>query len=155
MAHDVRDPEMTGWRDDASEEVQDDFDRLAEVTLAAARSFLDLEGQFLPFPMAIKTDGVLAPIGLEQPKPKTAPDVVEVMDGLVDLFRDRRGSIRAIAFGSDVLIPDEMMDAIEVRLEHESGLALKLLVPYQIDPLDDTYLYDEPRVMQGERIIWG
>ena len=145
---------MADWRDDASEEVQDDFDRLAEVTLAAARSFLDLEGQFLPFPMAIKTDGVLAPIGLEQPKPPTAPDVEEVMDGLVGLFRDRRGSIRALAIGADVLIPEEMMDAIEVRLEHESGLALKILVPYTIDPLDDSYLYEEPRITPGDRIIW-
>lgn len=145
---------MADWRDDASEEVQDDFDRLAEVTLAAARSFLDLEGQFLPFPMAIKTDGELAPIGREQPKPPTPPDVGEIMDGLVGLLRERRGSIRALAIGADVLIPDEMMDAVEVRLEHESGLALKILVPYTIDSLDDSYLYEEPRITPGDRIIW-
>jgi hypothetical protein len=145
---------MTDWRDDASEEVQDDFDRLAEVTLAAARSFLDVEGQFLPFPMAIKTDGVLAPIGLEQPKPPTAPDIDEVMAGLVDLFRERRGSIRALAIGADVLIPGEMMDAIEVRLEHRDGQTIKILVPYTIDSLDDTYLYEEPRVTASDRLIW-
>jgi hypothetical protein len=145
---------MTDWRETASEEVQDDFDRLAEVTLAAARSFLDLEGSFIPFPMAIKTDGVLAPIGSEQPVTPTPPDIGEVMDGLVGLFRERRGSIRALAIGADVLIPDEMMDAIEVRLEHRDGLAIKILVPYTIDSLDDTYLYDEPRVQDGDRIIW-
>jgi hypothetical protein len=145
---------MSDWRDDASEEVQDDFDRLAEVTLAAARSFLDLEGAFIPFPMAIKTDGVLAPIGQDQPVTPTAPDVAEVMDGLVGLFRERRGSIRALAIGADVLIPGEMMDAIEVRLEHRDGLAITILVPYTIDSLDDTYLYDEPRIVNGDRIIW-
>jgi hypothetical protein len=145
---------MIDWRDDASEEVQDDFDRLAEVTIAAARNFLDIAGGFIPFPMAIKTDGVLAPIGLEQPVSPTPPDIPEVIAGLVGLFRERRGSIRALAIGADVLIPDEMMDAIEVRLEHESGLALTILVPYQIDSLDDTYLYEEPRIMAGDRIIW-
>jgi hypothetical protein len=145
---------MSGWRDGASEEVLDDFDRLAEVTLAAARSFLDLEGQFLPFPMAIKTDGVLAPIGLEQPKPATAPDIEGVMDGLVALFRERRGSIRALAIAADVLIPGEMMDAIEVRLEHSDGTAITVLVPYTIDALDDSYLYDEPRISAGDRLIW-
>jgi hypothetical protein len=145
---------MTDWRDDASEEVQDDFDRLAEVTLAAARNFLDLAGGFIPFPMAIKTDGVLAPIGLEQPAVPTEPDIEKVVEGLVGLFRERRGSIRALAIGADVLIPDVMMDAIEVRLEHETGLALKLLVPYQIDPLDDTYIYEEPHIQAGDRIIW-
>jgi hypothetical protein len=145
---------MSDWRDGASEEVQDDFDRLAEVTLAAARSFLDLEGAFIPFPMAIKTDGVLAPIGQTQPVTPTPPDVVEVMDGLVGVFRERRGSIRALAIGADVLIPGEMMDAIEVRLEHSDGTAIKILVPYTIDSLDDTYLYDEPRIEPGDRIIW-
>jgi hypothetical protein len=145
---------MTGWRDDASEEVLDDFDRLAEVTLAAARSFLDLEGQFIPFPMAIKTDGVLAPIGLDQPKPPTAPDIQEVMDGLIGLFRERRASIRALAIAADVLIPGEMMDAIEVRLEHSDGTAITLLVPYSIDSLDDSYLYEEPRISAGDRLIW-
>jgi|SRR5471030_574189 hypothetical protein len=145
---------MSNWRDSASEEVQDDFDRLAEVTLAAARSFLDLEGSFIPFPMAIKTDGVLAPIGMEQPVTPTVPDIVEVMDGLVGLFRERRGSIRALAIGADVLIPGEMMDAIEVRLEHRDGTAIKILVPYTIDSLDDMYLYDEPRIETGDRIIW-
>jgi hypothetical protein len=145
---------MSNWRDTASEEVQDDFDRLAEVTLAAARSFLDLEGSFIPFPMAIKTDGVLAPIGSEQPVTPTPPDIGEVMDGLVGLFRERRGSIRALAIGADVLIPGEMMDAIEVRLEHREGIAIRILVPYTIDSLDDTYLYDEPRIQDGDRIIW-
>ena len=145
---------MTDWRDNASEEVQDDFDRLAEVTLAAARSFLDLEGSFIPFPMAIKTDGVLAPIGLDQPVSPTPPDILEVMDGLVSLFRERRGSIRALAIGADVLIQGEMMDAIEVRLEHRDGIAITILVPYQIDSLDDTYLYEEPRIEVGDRIIW-
>ena len=45
---------MTNWRDGASEEVQDDFDRLAEVTIAAARNFLEFGGDFIPFPMVIK-----------------------------------------------------------------------------------------------------
>ena len=145
---------MADWRDDASEEVQDDFDRLAEVTLAAARSFLDEQGGFIPFPMAIKTDGTLAPIGLDQPVTPTAPDIPQVIEGLVGLFRERRGSIRALAIGADVLIPGEMMDAIEVRLEHRDGIAITILVPYQIDSLDDTYLYDEPRIQPGDRIIW-
>jgi hypothetical protein len=41
-----------------------------------------------------------------------------------------------------------------VRLEHREGIAIKILVPYTIDSLDDTYLYEEPRVQAGDRIIW-
>jgi hypothetical protein len=145
---------MINWRDSASDEVQDDFDRLAEVTVAAARSFLDHNGDFIPFPMAIKSDGELALIGLEQPVTPTVPDVLEVLKGIETLFRERRGSIRALAIGSDVQVPEEATDAIEVRLEHRDGIAVTLLVPYQIDPLDDTYLYEEPRVQEGDRVIW-
>jgi hypothetical protein len=145
---------MINWRDGASDEVQDDFDRLAEVTIAAARNFLDHNGDFIPFPMAIKADGELALIGLEQPVTQTVPDVLEVLKGIETLFRDRRDSIRALAIGSDVHVPEEATDAIEVRLEHRDGLAVTVIVPYQIDPLDDTYIYDEPRIQEGDRVIW-
>jgi len=145
---------MTNWREGASDEVQDDFDRLAEVTIAAARNFLDENGDFIPFPMVIKADGELVLIGLEQPVVPSVPDAGNVLKGIVQLFRDRRDSIRALAIGSDVQVPSEATDAIEVRLEHRDGLAITLLVPYQIDSLDDRYLYDEPRVQQGDREIW-
>ena len=145
---------MSNWRDTASDEVQDDFDRLAEVTIAAARNFLDQNGDFIPFPMVVKSDGELALIGLEQPETPTPPDPQEVIAGIVGLFRDRRDSIRALAVGSDVEVPAEATDAIEVRLEHRDGIAITILVPYQIDSLDDTYLYDEPRIQPGDRIIW-
>jgi hypothetical protein len=145
---------MTNWRDDASQQVQDDFDRLAEVTVAAARNFLDIAGDFIPFPMVIKADGELALIGLDQPATPTVPDVLEVTKGIENLFRERRDGIRALAIGSDVQVPEEATDAIEVRLEHRDGLAVTLIVPYQIDPLDDTYLYDEPRTQAGDRVIW-
>jgi hypothetical protein len=145
---------MTNWRDGASDEVQDDFDRLAEVTIAAARNFLDQGGDFIPFPMVIKADGELALIGLEQPVTPSVPDPDEVMAGIVKLFRERRNSIRALAIGADVQVPEEATDAIEVRLEHRDGLAVTVLVPYQIDSLDDTYIYEEPRIQDGDRQIW-
>jgi hypothetical protein len=146
---------MSNWRDSASEEVQDDFDRLAEVTIAAARNFLDQAGDFIPFPMVVKADGELALIGLEQPLPPTPPDPVEVIAGIVGLFRDRRDSIRALAIGSDFEVPAEAVDAIEVRLEHRDGTAITVIVPYQIDSLDDSYLFDEPRVTEADRRIWN
>jgi hypothetical protein len=76
------------------------------------------------------------------------------MAGIVKLFRERRNSIRALAIGADVQVPEEATDAIEVRLEHRDGLAVTVLVPYQIDSLDDTYIYDEPRIQDGDRQIW-
>lgn len=146
---------MDNWPGQASDEVQDDFDRLAEVSTAAAQNFLDLRGDFIPFPMAVKADGELALIGLEQPETPTPPDPTEVIDGIVGLFRERRGTIRALAIAADIEIPAEALDAIEVCLEHRDGYAITVIVPYQLDPLDDSYLYDEPRVLPAEPRIWS
>jgi hypothetical protein len=145
---------MNAWRETASEETQNDLDRLADATIAAARNFLERNGEFIPFPMAIKADGELALIGLEQPQTPEIPLSEEVIDGIVDLFRDRRDSIRALAIGADVQIPSEATDAIEVRLEHRDGICISVLVPYRLDPLDDSYEYDEPRAQAGEPVIW-
>jgi hypothetical protein len=145
---------MTNWREGASEEVQDDFDRLAEVTIAAARNFLDRNGEFIPFPMAVKSDGELALIGLEQPETPEVPIAEDVVRGIVGLFRERKDSIRALAIGADVQVPSEATDAIEVRLEHQDGTCITVLVPYRLDPLDDSYTYDEPLVEAGSRVIW-
>jgi hypothetical protein len=146
---------MTEWRETASVQAQDDLDRLADVTIAAARNFLDRNGQFIPFPMAVKADGELALVGLTQPDTPEYPVVQDVVDGIVDLFRDRRDSIRALAIASDVTIPSEQVDAIEVRLEHRDGIAITVLLPYRADPLDDSYEYDEPRAQEGEHVIWA
>jgi hypothetical protein len=145
---------MSNWRDTASDEVQDDFDRLAEVTVAAARNFLERQGDFIPFPMAIKADGELALIGLDQPEAPSPPDPVDVIAGIVGLFRERRDSIRALAVAADIEIPAEAQDAIEVRLEHRDGTSILIVVPYQIDPLDDAYQFDEPRELETRPRIW-
>jgi hypothetical protein len=145
---------MTQWRDSASEAAQDDLDRLADATIAAARGFLDKNGEFIPFPMAIKSDGELALIGLQQPVVPEIPESQHVIDGIVDLFRQRRDSIRALAIAADVRIAGEDLEAIEVRLEHRDGVVLTVLVPYLRDSLDDSYEYESPRVQHGEAAIW-
>ncbi|HEY2642847.1 MAG TPA: hypothetical protein VGI56_03750 [Galbitalea sp.] len=146
---------MTNWREGASEEVQDDFDRLAEVTIAAARNFLDRNGEFIPFPMAVKSDGEVALIGLDQPITPEVPVAEDVIHGIVELFRQRKDSIRALAIGADVQVPSQATDAIEVRLEHRDGVCITVLVPYRLDPLDDSYTYDEPLVEEGTQAIWA
>jgi hypothetical protein len=145
---------MTSWRETTSEQAQDDLDRLADATIAAARNFLDRNGEFIPFPMAVKADGELALIGLQQPETPEVPESQAVIDGIVDLFRDRRDSIRALAIGADVRIDHEDIEAIEVRLEHREGVSLSVLVPYLRDSLDETYEYEEPRVQPSEPVIW-
>jgi hypothetical protein len=145
---------MTSWRDTTAEQTQDDLDRLADATIAAARNFLDRNGEFIPFPMAIKADGELALIGLKQPEVPEIPNSQDVIDGIVDLFRERRDSIRALAIAADVRLADEDIEAIEVRLEHRDGISMSVLVPYLRDSLDETYEYEEARAQASEPVIW-
>ncbi len=146
---------MTSWRDSTSEQAQDDLDRLADATIAAARNFLDRNGEFIPFPMAVKADGELALIGLQQPETAEVPNPQDVIDGIVELFRTRRDSIRALAIGADVRIPDDDIDAIEVRLEQRDGVSMTVLIPYIRDSLDETFEYEEPRAQPGDPFIWS
>jgi hypothetical protein len=145
---------MSAWRESASEEAQNDLDSLADATIAAARNFLERNGDFIPFPMAVKADGELALIGLNQPQSADVPQAQDVIDGIIGLFRERRDSIRALAIGTNVQIPSEAMDAIEVRLEHREGICISVLVPYRLDSLDDSYEYEEPRAQAGDPAIW-
>src|SRR3978361_2517831 len=48
---------MADWRDTASEDTQADLDRLAQMSISFAESVLDEDGDFLPFPIVIRTNG--------------------------------------------------------------------------------------------------
>jgi hypothetical protein len=105
--------------------------------------------------MAVKSDGEVALIGLDQPITPEVPVAEDVIHGIVELFRQRKDSIRALAIGADVQVPSQATDAIEVRLEHRDGVCITVLVPYRLDPLDDSYTYDEPLVEEGTQAIWA
>jgi hypothetical protein len=144
---------MTDWRNAASEEAQADLDRLAQVTIGFAESLLDEDGDFLPFPIVIRSNGDVTRVGTP-PMPETA-DAEDVATRIVTLFRDRAASIRALAIGVNGRAPNRDLDAIEVRLEHHDGVSLTLLVPYRRDPLDDSFEYEAPIVREREGVIWA
>ncbi len=120
---------MTSWRDDTSQQVQDELDDLLDVSLRAAQQRLDDAGEFYPFAVTIAEVGR---VGVLTPQVQTGPravaDVAEVFELCWTTLRGEADTARAAAVVTNVGGPDG--DAIAVALEHREGPAIEVFLPY-------------------------
>ena len=120
---------MTSWRDDTSQQAQDELDDLLDVSLRAARQRLDDVGEFYPFAVTIAEVGR---VGVLTPQVQTGPravaDVAEVFELCWTTLRGEADTARAAAVVTNVGGPDG--DAIAVALEHREGPAIEVFLPY-------------------------
>ena len=120
---------MTSWRDETSEQVQDELDDLLDVSLRAAQQRLDEAGEFYPFAVTSAEVGraeVLTPP--VHTGPRAVADVTEVFELCWAALREAAGSARAGAVVTNVGGSDG--DAIAVALEHREGPAIEVFLPY-------------------------
>ncbi len=120
---------MTSWREDTSQQVQDELDDLLDVSLRAAQQRLDDVGEFYPFAVTIAEVGR---VGVLTPQVQTGPravaDVAEVFELCWTTLRGEADTARAGAVVTNVGGPDG--DAIAVALEHREGPAIEVFLPY-------------------------
>jgi hypothetical protein len=120
---------VTSWRDDTSQQVQDELDDLLDVSLRAAQQRLDDLGEFYPFAVTIAEVGR---VGVLTPQVQTGPravaDVAEVFELCWTTLRGEADTARAAAVVTNVGGPDG--DAIAVALEHREGPAIEVFLPY-------------------------
>jgi hypothetical protein len=120
---------VTSWRDDTSQQVQDELDDLLDVSLRAAQQRLDDVGEFYPFAVTIAEVGR---VGVLTPQVQTGPravaDVAEVFELCWTTLRGQADTARAAAVVTNVGGPDG--DAIAVALEHREGPAIEVFLPY-------------------------
>ena len=120
---------MTSWREDTSQQVQDELDDLLDVSLRAAQQRLDDVGEFYPFAVTIAEVGR---VGVLTPQVQTGPravaDVAEVFELCWTTLRGQADRARAAAVVTNVGGPDG--DAIAVALEHREGPAIEVFLPY-------------------------
>ena len=120
---------MTSWRDDTSQQAQDELDDLLDVSLRAAQQRLDDVGEFYPFAVTIAEVGR---VGVLTPQVQTGPravaDVAEVFELCWTTLRGQADRARAAAVVTNVGGPDG--DAIAVALEHREGPAIEVFLPY-------------------------
>lgn len=112
-----------------------DLDQLLNALMPFAQQMLSKHGEFFPFGAAMSADGEIGlhagDTGEEQ------PEAQEVIGLLTAGFRQQaaEGSIRAAGVCVDIrTIPpgqQEKTDAISVPLEHQSGEAATVILPYK------------------------
>lgn len=127
--------DVTNWRDTASQQVQDDLDRLFSLTLDHASPLLKDRNRLVPFAAAITDDGdadVLSGL-VDERGPARA-----VLDRLYAAARGQAERYRAVAFAAVITLDDAR--AVRIEAEHREGIALALRVPYRIGFLGNVRL---------------
>ena len=146
---------MTSWRDNTTEQTQTDVDEMVDAALNAAQQLLAENGEFLPFGLAVGSDGVLRAFGVDESVLPPEPASKDVVQALHAGFASGRGELRAAAVVADVLLKDGGRDAINVSLEHSEGPAMNVQLPYSRDGDSADIDYGEASATPGRRRIWG
>jgi len=142
---------MPSWRDAASRQCQDDLDGLLNTTLPFAQQMLEKSGEFYPFGAAMSTTGEASLLAAHSSL-DDHPASNEVLASLLDGVRQYQEKYRAVAFCSDVRLPDS--DAVRVELEHLEGPAMAVLLPYKKKRLGRGVEYGELRGGIADKQVW-
>lgn len=142
---------MTSWRDNATQQAQDDLDELLNASLPFAQQMLGKHGEFFPYGVAIASDGetrlVAGDPSLGERPPSTA-----IIASIVQGLRSERDTLRAVAVVSDVRLADS--DAIRVETEHVEGHAFAAFLPYKTKRLLRRVEYGSLTADSADRQIW-
>ena len=146
---------MTSWRDNTTEQTQNDVDEMVDAALNAAQKLLAENGEFLPFGLGVASDGVLRAFGVDESVLPAEPASKDVVEALQAGFASGRAELRAVAVVADVRLKAGGGDAINVSLEHSEGPAMNVQLPYSRDVDSADIDYGEASATPGRRRIWG
>jgi hypothetical protein len=117
---------VTSWRENASQQAQDDRDGLLNFTLPFAQGQLAKRGDFYPYGAVVTTEGEMKFLAAYDNPQVTTRDLLGM---LVEGARNEASSYRAVAIVADALIEGKQ-DAIRIDIEHRDGQAIWIAVPY-------------------------
>jgi hypothetical protein len=144
---------MTSWRDTTPAPVQDDLDGIAGTAIAAAQHFLNKNGEFFPFGVALSSDGETRMLAAD-PGLGEHPESQAVIDSLYAGVIGDRDALRVAAVVADVRVDGS--DAIRVRLEHrDGGPAMEILVRYAKKRFRGGIEYGATSASGTERRVWS
>lgn len=142
---------MSSWRDNASQQAQDDLDELLNASLPFTLQMLDGHGEFFPYGIVIGTDGEIRMVAGD-PNLGEQPPSAAILASIVEGLRSERDTIRAAALVSDVRLADT--DAVQVETEHVEGQAMAALLPYRRTKLRRSVKYGPLTAGQADPQIW-
>lgn len=135
-----------------------ELDQVLNVLIPQAKRLLAKDGEFYPF-CAFLEPGV-EPAPLKAHGKDEQPTVEEVLARLEAASKGKAqaGEIAAIGICLNAWVtpPDtgERTDAIEVRLEHRDGVAMRVFLPYSKQG-DDLFVYGEIFAAKSEPTVFG
>lgn len=105
--------------------------------LGIAQEHLEQNGGFLPFGVTLADDGELRLVLVTPPEPDAGGDLdaESMMADVIELLRQGRDGYQAVAFASDVSLPEhgaDGSDGIHAAAEHRDGGLMAAVVPYTL-----------------------
>jgi len=139
------------WRTTAPQEVQNDFDTLLRDAVDAVAKALTTTDSFSPLMLVIDQSGRKG-LRMSQPRHSSA-DEQTIIDGL-QLAGDRI-ALRARTSVFDVTVTAPFSGtAIKAVLEHRTGWAVDVLVPYLVNPNEVRIDLDAASGAVATRRLW-
>ena len=119
---------MTSWRDETSDQAQDDLDDLLDLGLRTGQEQLEVAGEFYPFAVALDDAGGAGLVQPELPARKGVADVAEVHELCWQALAAEAGRCARSPWSTNV--GGAGGDAVAVALEHRDGVAIEVFLPY-------------------------
>ncbi len=137
---------------------QDELESLMKQVVPFAEQMLLKHREFSPYGAFLTTTGEVELISADDSGEPRVPQ--ELIQALVAGFRKhaKTGKYKATALVALVRVwppgTDEKMEAIRVSLEHTSGLAMDVFLPYHVDGQGQIQ-YGEIFASRGDKTVFG
>lgn len=142
------------WRDSASQGCQNELDELLNQALPFAQQTLAKHGEFYPYAVSMGVDGEIRMVGAYEGSEH--PKSTDLLQMLYEGLRAHAADLRGVAVVSDVRVKNPDSDAIRVEMEHREGVAIGVLLPYQVRKklIGREVIYGEMLGSAAERRLW-
>ena len=121
--------ENISWRENISQQAQDEMDKLFSAGIDIAFDLLSKNKEFYPFGLQIPKNGDVDIVAVHQGEER--PLSQDVISDLKAVLSSSRNDFKAAAIVYDVKV-NRKDDAIVVLMEHCEGEAIEVIAPYEI-----------------------
>ncbi|MGL4339564.1 MAG: hypothetical protein ACRCSP_03945 [Rhodoglobus sp.] len=144
-----------GRDDNTTPPARVDLERLLESAVHSAKRCLTEASEFDPFALVIDHDGRLLAAEINLTKVTKHPDYDELAEATATQLRAIAPTVRSSALTVNTRLSERKTDAVEVRLEHQEGVALLVFLPYKRPMFGGNIAYGDLISYPGSCEIWS
>lgn len=146
---------MQSWRDDVSAGAQSELDRLLDAALRVAQNKLAAAAEFDPVAILMDADGRVLEMSLDTSTLGKHPESQKLVDSATVNLRQVKTAARCTALIINTRLSKERTDAVEVRLEHQDGASLIVLMRYKRATFGNRVDYGELSAFTSQPFVWA